>query len=173
MKRIESVLNNAFYLDCLGRNKEREAERAFCRHDFQHMVDVARISYILALESGDLNRFQDLYSLPDLATAREIIYSAGLMHDLARWVQYDTGEDHAAAGARLAGPVLASAGFSGLESEVIAAAIAEHRTTSAKRTWLGVIMSRADDLSRPCLQCGVRVECYKYSSGSVRAALLY
>jgi len=99
VKRIESVLNNAFYLDCLGRNKEREAERAFCRHDFQHMVDVARISYILALESGDLNRFQDLYSLPDLAAAREIIYSAGLMHDLARWVQYDTGEDHAAAGA--------------------------------------------------------------------------
>lgn len=167
------LLKNAFYLDCLTRNKEREAERDFCRHDLQHMVDVARISYILALESGELDRFQDLYGLPGLAAAREVIYAAGLLHDLARWVQYDTGEDHAAAASRLAGPVLAAAGFSDLEAEVIGAAIAEHRTAAAKKTWLGAILSRADDLSRPCRRCGVREECYKFSSGAVSAALLY
>ncbi|MHB8984350.1 MAG: HD domain-containing protein [Eubacteriales bacterium] len=173
LERVQLVLQDPFYLECLARNKTREMERVFCRHDYQHAADVARVAYILALESGESDRCTELHGLQGCLAAREVIYAAGFLHDIARWLQYDTGEDHAIAGARLAGPLLADAGFGEFERELICEAIAEHRTISIKKTWLGAILSRADDLSRPCLQCGVKSECRKFSSAAAGAALLY
>ena len=163
MKKVENILNDPFYHECLAKNARHELNRRFCRHDFQHMLDVARISYILLLESGETGRLFEACGQPGINSVKEIVYASGLVHDIARWRQYETGEDHGEAGAELAGPLLRRAGFGPGEMEVIAAAVREHRTGAEKSTLLGKRLCLADDLSRPCFQCRVREECYKFS----------
>ena len=165
LKRVELILNDRLYHEYLNKNAQYEMERRFCRHDFQHMLDVARITYILLLEAGEIGRLVELYGFPDQEAVKEMIYAAGLVHDIARWRQYETGEDHAEAGAELALPLLSRAGFAPGESTAIVAAIREHRTTAMKSTLLGERLSRADDLSRPCFQCKAREDCYKFNGG--------
>lgn len=162
MKRVEYILNDRLYRECLAKNALHEVERRFCRHDFQHMLDVARITYILFLEAGETGRLAEALGLPDRETVKEVIYAAGLVHDIARWRQYETGEDHAQAGAELAVPLLERAGFARGEAFAIAAAVREHRTGGIKSTLLGERLCRADDLSRPCFECKARSECYKF-----------
>lgn len=165
LKRVELILNDPLYHEYLKKNAHHEMERRFCRHDFQHMLDVARITYILFMEAGEIGRLVELYGLPDQEAVKEMIYTAGLVHDIARWRQYETGEDHAEAGAELALPLLNRAGFSPEAIAAILAAIREHRTTAVKSTFLGEHLCRADDLSRPCFYCKVRDECYKFNGG--------
>lgn len=169
MKRVELILNDRLYHEYLAKNARHEAERRFCRHDFQHMLDVARITYILFLEAGEAAYLAEACGLPDKETVREVVYATGLVHDIARWRQYETGEDHAEAGAEMARPLLSRAGFAPGEIAAIAAAVREHRTAAIKSTLLGERLCRADDLSRPCFQCKVREECYKFSNNGGRS----
>jgi HD superfamily phosphodiesterase len=168
LQRVELILSDPAYRKHLSRNARHEVSRRFCRHDFQHLLDVARVTYILLLEAGELGRLVESCGLADRQEAKEVIYAAGLVHDIARWRQYETGEDHAEAGAELALPLLAGAGFSQGEIGVILAAVREHRTGAAKSTLLGERLCRADDLSRPCFQCGARAECHKFGSDGGR-----
>lgn len=168
MRGVESILNDHLYHKYLARNAGHEVNRRFCRHDFQHMLDVARICYIMVLESGEVGRLVEEHGLSGREAVKEIVYAAGLVHDIARWLQYETGADHAEAGAGLARPLLTRAGFAGAEVEAIAAAVREHRSEAAKTTLLGRRLSLADDLSRPCFQCRVRDECYKFTGCSGR-----
>jgi len=172
LKRVEYILNDRFYRECLEKNALHEVERRFCRHDFQHMLEVARITYILLLEEGLTDRLAELPDLSDQAVVKEVIYAAGLVHDIARWRQYETGEDHAQAGAELAAPLLDRAGFDREETLVIAAAVREHRTGGRKSTLLGKRLSRADDLSRPCFRCAAREDCYKFTDNGEQRTLL-
>lgn len=162
MDRVKAILEDPFYMDCLGKNGEREKNRRYCKHDLQHMALVSQVSYKILLESGNLENLIVPMPLPGPDTAREIVYAAGLLHDIARWVQYDTGEDHAQAGARLARPVLEQAGFNRVEIEIILRAIREHRKSGPGQSLLGKVLCLADDLSRPCSTCGARLDCYKY-----------
>lgn len=162
MRRVELILNDRSYQEYLSKNARHEVNRRFCRHDFQHLLDVARVTYILLLEAGELGRLVEACGLAGREVAREVIYAAGLVHDIARWRQYQTGEDHAEAGAELALPLLTGAGFNHGEIGVILAAVREHRTGAAKSTLLGERLCRADDFSRPCFQCGARAECHKF-----------
>jgi len=162
LHRVDAIISDIRYGEYLRRNADYEKNRRFCRHDWQHMLDVARIAYMLALESG---RRQGL--------SKEIIYAAGLLHDIGRWREYRSGEDHAAAGARLAGPLLDRAGFSGAEKEIITAAIREHRNGGRQASSLGRLICTADDLSRPCHRCPARGECYKADRMATAGLLLY
>lgn len=175
MKKVERILKDPLYQDYLVKNAHYEVERRFCRHDFQHMLDVARIAYILFLEAGEVGRLAETHGLPAPGAAKEVIYAAGLVHDIARWRQYETGEDHAEAGVELALPLLSRAGFTPGEVEVIAAAVREHRTSVVKSTLLGERLCRADDLSRPCFQCRAQAHCNKFSkiSSARSGALVY
>ncbi|MCL6561001.1 MAG: HD domain-containing protein [Firmicutes bacterium] len=173
MERVERVLEDPFYRECLACNADRESGRIFCRHDFQHMLDVARIAYIMVLEACEPERIADSCNLASLPALREAVYAAGLVHDIARWIQYDTGEDHALAGARLAGPLLVRAGFNTVEVGLVTSAVREHRSSAEKTTLLGKILCLADDLSRPCGRCAVKGECYKFAKKEVRPPLLY
>ena len=166
MRRVASIINDPYYKDCLERNAAAEVNRRFCKHDLQHMLDVSRITYMLMLEEN-VPKGQPVFN-------REIIYAAGLLHDLARWLEYQTGEDHAAAGARLAGAVLDRSGFTEWEKELIVTAISEHRAGSEEKvSLLGRYIARADDLSRPCYQCQARAECYKLDRMETAGNLLY
>jgi len=163
MERVNRILADPEYQGFLRENARREEARVFCRHDLAHMLDVARLAYILLLEAGP----------PANAwPGRELVYAAGLLHDIGRWRQYDGDGDHAAAGAVLAGPILERAGFRPEEAAVIGRAIAEHRSAQGQSGLLGAVLSRADDLSRACYRCGAREHCYKAGRMETAAGLL-
>ncbi|WP_231702601.1 HD domain-containing protein [Desulfocucumis palustris] len=157
---MKAIINHPLYREYLEKNAQREKERRFCRHDFQHMEDVARVSYNILTDSG---RIGDIISRGvSREFVREVIYAAGLLHDIARWIQYDTGEDHALAGARLARPIMENTGFDPRETALALRAIREHRRGGPGASLLGRTLCLADDLSRPCGKCDARLDCYKF-----------
>ncbi|WP_243131608.1 HD domain-containing protein [Desulfallas thermosapovorans] len=197
LRRANRIINDPRYKECIQRNAACEQTRRFCRHDLQHMLDVARITYILVLEectsgSGTVpGGHKDIYLLERLTgnelgtaqpatgvadllgQAREIIYAAGLLHDMARWVEYETGEDHAVAGARMALEVLGRAAFNPAERKIITTAIREHRSGGPGASPLGQLICRADDLARPCSRCAARDDCYKIDRMETAGMLIY
>lgn len=171
--RVDNILKDPLYKMCLERNATWEQNRRFCRHDLQHMLDVARITYILMLEGSCLDKAAVTGISNTSLKSKEIIYAAGLLHDMARWLEYETGEDHAAASARMAGPVLERAGFDPVEQEIITTAIGEHRNAGTEASLLGQYICRADDLARPCNRCAARDECYKIGRMPTAQLFLY
>lgn len=163
MERIDAIVRDPLFQDSLARIKKLEQDREFCKHTLQHFVDVARITYILMLESGQIQQFVEDAHLGGPATAKEVIYAAGILHDVARWREYETGEDHAPLGAAMAGQILERTGFTLDEIRVITRAISEHREQSIQMSLLGEMLFRADSLSRACHECSAQERCYKFS----------
>ncbi|MCR4689735.1 MAG: HD domain-containing protein [Lachnospiraceae bacterium] len=147
MERLQSILENGMYGFYVTLNETAEKDRIFCKHDPVHFLDVARIGQIINLQEN-------------FGLTQEMIYAAALLHDIGRWQQYETGEDHAAAGARLAKEILEQCGFLPDETEQICGAIASHRDSSVKEEKnLRGLLYRADKLSRPCFLCKAEQEC--------------
>lgn len=161
MERINKILLDPFFHECIAKTKEFEKNRLFCKHGIDHLVDVSRISYIIALESGRINTIKMLLDTEDVVKLKEVIYAAGILHDIARWKQYEDGSDHAVIGSTLAEPVLKRAGFDPEEISIITKAILEHRGKAGERSVLGEVLWLADDYSRGCLECQGRDGCYK------------
>lgn len=118
MERVEAIRNNPLFRASMERIERAEAEREFCRHGMSHVLDVARIAWITALERR-------------CRVPKDVVYAAALLHDVGRAEQYATGEDHDVAGARIAGEILkglpASLQFDAAERSAILAAVAGHR----------------------------------------------
>ena len=76
MDRVNRILHNPKYRECVEKNRKYEEERIFCRHDMSHFLDVARLSWIENLEKG-------------LGIEKELIYAAALLHDCGRFRQYE------------------------------------------------------------------------------------
>lgn len=164
MEKINRILNNPDYKSFLDKNKAEEKERIFCLHHFDHLLSVARLTYILILEDG--NPF----------ISREIAYAAGLLHDIGRWQQYKDSTDHAHSSAKLAETILAGAGFSDDQKELIVKAIAQHRLKedyNEHRSPLGLALRRADSLSRLCFNCQASKQCKKYEQQPTKDFLQY
>ena len=124
-----------------------EKGRAFCGHDTDHLLDVARIAHAMSLEENT-------------QADKEHIYAAALLHDIGRAKQYDDGTPHEAESARIAARVLPDCGFDDIETDVIVDAILEHRTGSrSERAGVAKFLFRADKLSRRCFDCAARDEC--------------
>lgn len=152
MKRINRLIQRQDYQKHLQKTYDLEQTRVYCKHGFDHLLAVARIAYIYLLEQGE-------YSLQ-----KELVYTAALLHDLGRWVEYQTGEDHAEASARLALPLMEEEGFSHEEIDLIQKAILEHRKHGdAHLSTLGTALAKADDWARDCLNCTARQTCHKFS----------
>jgi uncharacterized protein len=165
-------VRDSFFQQCMERNTAKEVERKFCKHNIQHMIDVARITYILVLEHGDFRDFIREHRLISRQAAKEVIYASGMLHDIGRWREYETGEDHAAVGADYAREVLARNDFSPTEIKIITVAIREHRVAGENMSFLGERLYRADNLARACSQCDVRHLCYKFNEMETGAQLL-
>lgn len=150
MERLNRLTALKEYQEAYTKIRNHEQERIFCRHDMGHFLDVARIAYILALESQALTAI----------VSKEIIYTAALLHDIGRFCQYETGEPHEVASHRLARPLLMQAGFEENESTLILEAILNHRNPLMKeaKTLSGFIY-QADKLSRACYACESQNEC--------------
>jgi len=153
LPRINDLLDRPEFQQYLDKTADLEKERAYCRHDFEHVLGVARISYAYLLEQGENS------------LSKEVVYAAALLHDIGRWVEYQTGEDHAQASARLAEPVLRSCNFADGEIEVILQAIREHRGHQVEAlSLLGRALALADDWARDCRNCRVREACHKFTA---------
>ena len=151
MERINCILGDSDFIGYIAKTGELEKDRIFCHHDMNHLLDVCRISWILNLEEG-------------LSLDKEKVYAAALLHDIGRWVEYETGQDHATASGELAGDILDRCGFSHDEKIDIIDAIKNHRKKEHS-TDLSRILYRADKLSRPCFNCEAIGQCKRFKRG--------
>lgn len=151
MPRVDAVWNHPVYQERYRALQRAERDRAFCGHDLQHFLDVARIAWTVLLERGVAASYADALSGGDAAdggasvvdaaavahwpkVARDVVYAAALLHDIGRADEYESGEPHDIAGPRIAAEILGTVEqdkrFSSGECEQILAAITHHRTSA-------------------------------------------
>lgn len=147
MERVNRIWNHPYYQECLGKIRAWEETREFCRHTPEHFLDVARLTYILALEART-----------DRTADKERIYAAALLHDIGRHLQYEKGIPHEKASTELAEGILADCGFAADEREGILELIRSHRTRQEGDS-LEALFYRADKLSRNCFACPAEGKC--------------
>lgn len=147
MERIDRMLAHLAFRSTLEELKSLEVDRIFCRHDLEHLLNVARLMRIYNLEER-------------LGLAPELLYAAALLHDIGRGAQYTSGIPHEEAGVKLAGPILEDCGFTARERDEILAAIGSHRGKDrGASSALGRLLYRADKQSRPCFACPASDQC--------------
>ena len=175
MERVDKVMNHPVFRENMKRIEKAEIDRFFCRHGLPHALDVARIFYILLLEeqvSCDkklvdddneqmsvnkdfLNGDREMLSID-----KELVYATALLNDIGRYEQYENGTPHNEAGAKLAGVIMASCGFTEDECELAVNAIKGHRRDSSDGDVFCHLLYKADKLSRDCYRCEAEPECY-------------
>lgn len=147
MDRINKIISHPVWRENMEALKALEADRIFCCHGLEHLLDVARLAYIENLERG-------------LQVPRELIYAAALLHDLGRTLQYTQGIPHHEGSVLLAESILPDCGFEKPEQQQILRAIAGHRKgAAALEDDLSGLLYRADKASRQCLFCSAREAC--------------
>ena len=145
MDRVNEILRHPVFSEHLTRLDTLEQTRYFCRHGLPHLLDVARMMWITALER-------------QLPLNREVVYAAALLHDLGRVEQIEAGIPHHQASAQLAARILPDAGFGEVEIALIQAAIASHRSDGGENN-LEQLLYWADKKSRACWMCPAKGEC--------------
>lgn len=147
MNRVNRILEHPLFIRHMEKNEAAERERRFCRHNMEHLLDVARIAMLLNLEKG-------------LGLEKELLYGAALLHDIGRHEQYENAAPHEEAGARIAPQILKECGYNEKETDVIVNAIRMHRSKdAADNDDLSGVLYRADKLSRPCFCCKAESTC--------------
>jgi len=140
MEIVDRILTHPQFCTYLRLNAEAEKDRLYCRHGFQHTLDVARVAYCMALER----------SLP---IEKELIYATALLHDIAKWKQYGQGLDHALEGALLAGQILSDLDIDENTTDTLLSAIRTHRSKDGEKSALGEILYESYKSCRPCVFC--------------------
>ena len=145
MERVNRIWNHTYYRQCLDKISALEADREFCRHTPEHFLDVARLTWIFAIEEG-------------LDIERGLVYAAALLHDIGRFRQYEDGTPHDVASVEIAERLLPECGYTEQETSVIVDMIASHRKKSSGKDIDGLFY-RADKMSRSCFLCLAEREC--------------
>ncbi|MBQ7131646.1 MAG: HD domain-containing protein [Oscillospiraceae bacterium] len=145
MELCEKIIKNQLFKKTLKKTKKAEKHRIFCRHGIEHLLDTARIAYILSLENS-------------LDIDKDIIYAAALLHDCGRFKQYEDSTPHEEAGAVIARQILEQIDCEQTTAELIINAVAEHRKGHCTSN-LSRIIFEADKASRMCLFCKAEKEC--------------
>ena len=154
---LDAIWSNETYQAWYTRLLKAEEERLFCCHNITHLLDTARIAYIMNLEQN-------------LGFRKDLIYAAALMHDIGKAEQYATGAPHEMVGADIAEEILTqingertAAGqdpcFTDDEVQAILRAIREHRRCPEGSSRLGQLLYTADKASRACFACDQREGC--------------
>ena len=154
LPRCQKIFEHPLYKKHFENLQKLEEDRIFCRHTFEHFMDVARIAHIMNLEKG-------------LGISREIIYATALLHDIGRDEQYENGTPHDKASADISRCILPECGFDKEEMNLIIAAIMSHRGKSVSentdsvsdKLTLTEIIYTADKASRQCFMCKAQDEC--------------
>jgi len=149
MNKIDLILANPEFKEHMARICKAEEDRIYCLHGMEHLLDVARIAYIINLEE-------------ELGFGKEIIYAMALLHDIGRNMEYEKGLSHHEIGGIIAGDILIQAGFSIEEKKLICQAIRSHKELGDKEDnhSLNYLLYKADKLSRNCFSCQAIDSCY-------------
>lgn len=149
MKRIDDVLANATFQEHLSRINEAETDRIYCLHGIEHLLDVARISYIINLEDG-------------LGYGKDVVYAMALLHDIGRNLEYQQGMSHHEVGGDMAYEILKKSSFDEEECQMICQAIKKHNELQVgeDEKSLNYLLYKADKLSRNCFNCKAYDSCY-------------
>ncbi|WP_055070813.1 HD domain-containing protein [Clostridium massiliamazoniense] len=145
MRRVNKILNNNIFKKCLLEIEEFEKRRVFCKHDLNHFLTMSRLAYIMVLEQK-------------IKINKEVIYAVGLLHDIGRCLEYKEGIDHHKASVDISKDILKDCDFNEEERIFILDAIGAHRDSHS--SGIKNIFYSADKLSRDCIQCKAKKECY-------------
>lgn len=149
-KKLQFIQNHPLYIAFAEKLKELEKDRIFCRHQTDHLLDVARITYILNLERN-------------LGLSRDLIYGAALLHDIGKSRQYEEGSPHETAGEALAAQILADMpkdiAYTEEEQRQILTAIRGHRRLREDAELLEALLYQGDKMSRACFACPAQSKC--------------
>lgn len=146
MKNTDIVLNHKIFNEKINKIENDEKTRVFCKHDFSHLMDVARICYIINLEEN-------------LDIDKDLIYVTALLHDLGRADEVDTGINHSILSQEIAKEILKDLNFDDISKQRIINAIKNHRTKEKNDDRFIEIFYKADKLSRMCFRCPARSIC--------------
>lgn len=142
MEYVDRLLGQTEYLQRLKELELEEAGRAYCKHGLSHLLDTARIMWILCLEGG-------------LFIEKELVYLTALLHDIGRLTEYRYNIPHEQAGITLAESLLKQIAYTASDRTAVLQAIRGHRgeAVSDSSSKLGDILKKADKLSRSCFVC--------------------
>lgn len=157
--RIDAIIKHDIFTSYMEKNKQKEENRKFCKHNLQHSLDVARIAYILCLEAN-------------LNIEKEIIYATALLHDITKWIQYENEIPHNESIVIPAKKILTDCGFHNAEIKLILDAMQKHREHQDDKTTLSGILYYADKKSRMCFECAATEAC-NWSNDKKNASIIY
>lgn len=161
MERIDRIIRHPLFVEHMEANRVAEQDRIFCKHDLEHLLNVARIGRIMMAEEN----YQ--VELP-------LYYGAALLHDIGRHLQYKKGIPHEVASAQIAPFILEECGFTAEEIQRIVEAIKGHRGEKkafgkdcfpsaeaycAESKTMAELLYRADKASRACYACEAKIKC--------------
>ena len=149
-QRWRQILQNALFCARWKEIEQSEQTRRFCRHDLIHLLDTARIMYLMVLEEG-------------LPFSKDLVYGTGLLHDIGRGLERD-GLSHAQAALPVVKAILEQSAYTENEIASILQAIADHSGSGLKLEGhpktLAALLYQADKAGRRCFYCAARNECY-------------
>lgn len=150
MERYNQIIAQERFRTLLNRMEQLEQNREYCRHDLTHLLDVCRVAYIFALEEN----------MCDSVGGKDVIYAAGLLHDLGRVAQYEQGIPHEEESVRLAKMILPECGYTQDEIKMITNAISNHRKDADNdNQLLSRYLQKADNKVRNCFACQAAGTC--------------
>lgn len=148
MKYVERLLLNQTFVQTITEIEKLEEKREFCKHGWEHLLNVSRIAYIMNLEQG-------------FGMDKELIYLCGLLHDIGRAREYATGQNHDEAGQTLAEQILEEIRCPKEYREEILHKVSQHRHAPMPEE--GITKDNffwfADKKARNCFSCTVREKC--------------
>lgn len=145
MDRVNAILKHPIYMETLEEIKLLEEDRIFCRHNLEHFINVARISYIMNLEEN-------------LGFSKELIYVVGLLHDIGRGEQYKNDTPHEVASYEISKDIMKDIHFTDEEKSFVKDGILGHRKED-KTSKISSLFYRGDKLSRECFRCASNSLC--------------
>lgn len=148
MEYVNRLIQNETYLRTMREIHESEKKRIFCHHGFNHLLDVARIAYIMNLEY-------------EFGFEKEFLYMCALLHDIGRAKEYMTGVSHEKAGVKLAGQLLEEIAYPEEKREAILNKVADHRHAPLPKEGINRdnFFWFADKRARNCFTCNVAAQC--------------
>ena len=147
MEKYQKITQHKKFIKYLEQIEKWEVRREFCCHGLPHLLDVARIAYIMNLEKH-------------LGLSKDLVYGAALLHDIGKVKQYKKKIPHEITGAKKCVKILKECGYGEDETEMIRLAIFYHRKgDDPTESPLSTILYEADKKSRLCMECKVTDQC--------------
>lgn len=158
MEYVARLLQSRQFRQLVRELEELEKDRQYCRHDFAHFMDVARLAVLVNLEQN-------------LGLEQEMIYLTALLHDLGRVQEYQYGISHEIAGEEIAVQLLNEIGYPSGKMQVIRGAVSCHRGNCMESGRIQgesgqqlqedftKLIRQADKKVRPCFFCRAQSDC--------------